>query len=71
MAAIMERHIRIDEFAHRSGYKVATIRKKIARREIAYRKAGRIVTIPESELSKILGELHEAVTLASTPRPAA
>lgn len=57
MPAVIERHIRVDEFAHRSGYAIATIRKKIARREIAYRKVGRIITIPESSLSKMLGDL--------------
>ena len=61
MAVSIERHIRVEEFAHRSGYAIPTIRKKIARREIAYRKVGRMITIPESELTKLLGSLIEAV----------
>lgn len=71
MAAKIERHMRVDEFADRSGYKIATIRKKIARREISYRKVGRIITIPESSLAKLLGDLNEAITSISMPRPAA
>lgn len=71
MEAKNERHMRVDEFADRIGYSIATIRKKIARREIAYRKVGRIITIPESSLTKLLGDLTEAVTSTSTPRPAA
>ena len=63
MGAVIERHIRVQEFADRSGYAIPTIRKKIARREIAYRKVGRIITIPESELTRILGELREPVAL--------
>ena len=57
MALVTERHMRVAEFADRSGYAIATIRKKISRRQIAHRKVGRIITIPESELSKMLGEL--------------
>lgn len=68
MAAKIERHIRVDEFAHRSGYAIATIRKKIARREIAYRKVGRIITIPESSLAKMLGALHEPIELGESSR---
>lgn len=59
----IERHIRVGEFANRSGYAIPTIRKKLARREIAYRKVGRIISIPESELARLLGELREPVVL--------
>ena len=65
--ASIERHIRVEEFADRSGYKVPTIRKKIARREIDFRKVGRIISIPESELARILGDLHEHVALKGKP----
>lgn len=61
MRAPIERHLRVAEFAHRSGYAIPTIRRKIARREISYRKIGRIVSIPESELARLMGPLHEAV----------
>jgi|CXWL01.1.fsa_nt_gi hypothetical protein len=63
MKTAIERHIRVEEFANRSGYAIPTIRKKIARREIAYRKVGRIITIPESELARLLGELREVIAL--------
>ena len=58
-----ERHMRVGEFADRSGYSVPTIRKKISRREIAYRKVGRIICIPESELVRMLGKLQETVAI--------
>ena len=51
----IERHLRVEEFAHLCGYSIATIRKKIARREIGYRKCGRIIAIPESEVTRIMG----------------
>lgn len=56
-----ERHFRVNDFAQRTGYQPATIRKKILRREIAYRKVGRIVLIPESELRRLLGDLRPAI----------
>lgn len=63
MGVTIERHIRVEEFANRSGYAIPTIRKKIASREIAYRKVGRIITIPESELVKLMGALRGSVVL--------
>jgi excisionase family DNA binding protein len=50
-----ERDLRVHEFAARSGYQVSTIRKKLLQREIGYRKCGRLVLIPESELQRIRG----------------
>lgn len=61
MKTAFERHIRVEEFAHRSGYAIPTIRKKLAQGEIAYRRAGRIIAIPESELARLMGGLHKAV----------
>lgn len=61
MAIPIERHIRVEEFAHRVGYSIATIRKKIARREIGYRKCGRIIAIPESEVGRLLGDYRPPV----------
>ena len=55
-----ERHMRVSEFANRSGYAIMTVRKKMYTGKIAYRKIGRIVTIPESELSRMLGDLVES-----------
>ena len=58
----LERHLRVEEFARITGYKVATIRKKLDRREIGYRKVGRIIAIPESEVERLLGQLRPALT---------
>lgn len=65
MGTIIERHIRVPEFAIRTGLAQATVRKKIARREIAYHKAGRCVVIPESEVSRVLGDRREPISIAS------
>ena len=51
-----EKHYRLSQAAERTGYKVATLRKKLARREIGYRKCGRLVLIPESELDRLVGQ---------------
>jgi len=58
-----EEKLRIPVFARRTGYEVSTIRKKLARREIAYYKVGRIIMIPESEVQRLLGKLNEPVEL--------
>ena len=56
-----EKHIRVAEFAERSGYEVSTVRKKLQQRLIGYRKCGRIVLIPESELERVMGAYHPPV----------
>lgn len=61
--ASIERHIRVPEFVHRTGLAPATVRKKIARREIAYHKIGRCVVIPESEVARVLGERRDPVSI--------
>lgn len=58
-----ERHIRVPEFVSRTGLAPATVRKKIARREIAYHKVGRCVVIPESEVARLLGQRREPILL--------
>ena len=63
-----EKHMRVDEFARLTGYKIPTIRKKILRREISYRKVGRIVIIPESEVDRLLGDLRPAILGVQSPR---
>ena len=60
-----EKHLRVDEVATLTGYSVATIRKKISRREIGYRKIGRIIAIPESEADRLLGELKPAIPVGT------
>lgn len=56
-----EKHYRLSEVARFSGYKEATLRKKVLRGELAYRKVGRIITVPESEVNRLLGKLNAAV----------
>lgn len=58
-----ERHLRIPEVAERTGYSIATLRKKVTRREIGFRKVGRIISIPESEVVRLLGEYRPPLTL--------
>jgi len=53
-----EQMLRVDEVAKMTGYKICTIRKKIMRREIDYHKVGRIITIPESEVSRLLSDFR-------------
>jgi excisionase family DNA binding protein len=64
-----QRHLRVEEFAQRTGYKIPTIRKKLLRREITYRKVGRIVLIPESEVDRLLGDLRLAIPSRLPPTP--
>lgn len=61
----LEKQYRLNEAGRVTGYSVAALRKKIANREVGHRKTGRIVTIPESELNRILGEYQEPVSAAS------
>ena len=63
----LQKEYRLAVASQLSGYSVAALRKKILRREIGSRKTGRIITIPERELAKLLGEFRPAVD----PRPAA
>ncbi len=56
-----ERRLRIAEFAECVGYKPSTIRKKLLRREIAYHKIGRIITIPESEVRRLLQDFRPRI----------
>ena len=58
-----ERHLRICEVSAILGYKESTLRKQILERKITYRKIGRILAIPQSEVDRLLGELHEAVAV--------
>lgn len=60
----LEKQFRLAAASGLTGYSIAALRKKILRREIGYRKTGRIITIPESELTRLLGEFRPAVTLA-------
>lgn len=57
----LEKQYRLTDASKASGYSVAALRKKILRREIGYRKTGRIITIPESEISRLLGEYRPPI----------
>lgn len=65
MGMIIERHIRVPEFASRTGLAQATVRKKITMREIAYHKVGRCMVIPESEVVRVLGQRREPISISS------
>ena len=57
----MEKNLRINEVADLLGYKTATIRKKLLRGEIGYFKIARIVAIPQSEVTRLLGRFHPPI----------
>lgn len=59
---ILERHFRPAEIAERTGLSLATVRKLILRRQLAYRKISRAILVPESEIVRILGRLHSPVS---------
>ena len=68
----LEKQYRLPDASRASGYSVAALRKKILRREIGYRKTGRIITIPEGELSRLLGEYRPPVAIGGrAPKDAA
>ncbi len=58
----LEKQYRLHEASEVCGYSVAALRKKIFRRELGYIKTGRIITIPESELARLLGEFRPSVS---------
>lgn len=58
---MIEKHLRVREVSALTGYSVATIRKKILRREIGFRKVNRIISIPESEVRRFMGSFQPAV----------
>ena len=59
----LERHYRLAEVAELVPYAVATLRKKIARREIASVKIGRRVCVPQREVERLLSGVRPAVAL--------
>ena len=63
-----EPHVRVPEFAVRTHYRESTIRKKLLRREIGFRKIGRLILIPLSEVDRLMGAYQpptDAVSLRS------
>ena len=61
----MEKHFRPTEVAQLTGLALATIRKKIHRREIAYRKGERAILIPQSEVERLMGRYLPAVAVGA------
>ena len=64
--AKLEKQYRLPEVSELTGYSVHSLRKKIVKKQLGFRKTGRIITIPESEIGKILGEFSPAVELTTT-----
>ena len=58
---MLERNYRLNDLSTITGYTVGAIRKKIRRRELGYRKIGRIVVVPESEVKRLLGEYRPPI----------
>ena len=56
MDKALEKQYRLPEASGLCGYSVAALRKKMRLRQLGYRKTGRIVTIPHSELARLLGQ---------------
>jgi hypothetical protein len=54
-------HYRLHEASRLTGYSIAALRKKILRRELGYRKVGRIISIPQHEISRLLGPYHAPI----------
>ena len=51
-----ERYLRVQEVAAHVRKDVSTIRRAIAKGQLGFRRCGRIILIPESELVRILGQ---------------
>ncbi len=51
---VFEKNYRVAEFARLTGYKESTIRRKLYERTIGYKRIGRIIVIPSSELRRLL-----------------
>lgn len=63
----IEQHYRPAEVASLTGLAIATIRRRILRREIGCRRAGRAVLIPASEVARLLGPYRAPVVAATEP----
>jgi len=51
----IEQHRRIREVVELTGLKEQTLRRMVRDREVGFRKVGRCILIPESEVQKLLG----------------
>lgn len=59
----LEKQFRLPEVSRLTGYSIAALRKKCARRELGFRKTGRIISIPETEVARLLGEYRPPIGL--------
>jgi excisionase family DNA binding protein len=62
----LEKQYRLDEAAQLTGYSVHSLRRKIVKREVGFRKTGRIITIPESEVARLLGGYRPPIEAEKT-----
>jgi hypothetical protein len=66
---MLERNYRLSDLTAITGYTVAAMRKKIRRGELGYRKIGRIVVVPESEVKRLLGEYRPPISCEGAKEP--
>lgn len=55
-AAVIEKQYPLQEASEVSGKSISTLRRKIRLREIGYRRNGKLITIPASELMRLIGD---------------
>lgn len=55
---MIDQHYRVSEVAKMTGLSIFTIRRRIKNREIGYTKGKRVITIPEAEVRKLIGEFR-------------
>jgi hypothetical protein len=67
MVGSIERQYRLKDAAVLSGRSVATLRRKIRLRELGYRRNGKLITIPASEVDRLIGAYRPPVSLEEKP----
>jgi len=58
----IEKHYSLKELASLVGYSPSALREKARRREFAYRRSGRLILVPQSQIDVILGSLMPAAS---------
>jgi len=58
---MLEPNYRLSDLTRITGHTVASLRKKIRRRELGYMKVGRIVVVPESEVKRLIGDYRPPI----------
>ena len=66
-----EKQYRLPEVERATGYTISSLRQKILRRQLGYRKSksGRIITIPESEVTRLMGEYRPPLKAKEVAEP--